>query len=65
MKKIWINKARSFKKAEDFDDRYYLKLGASGRLDVVQFLRDSYFKLKGHSNNASRKGLRRSVKIIQ
>jgi len=64
MKKIWINKASSFKKAEDFDDEYYLNLGASERLDIVQFLRESCFKVRGRSNNARRKGLRRSIKII-
>ncbi len=65
MKKIWINRTRSFKKAEDFDNKYYLSLGASERLDIVQFLRESCFKARGRSNNARRKGLRRSIKIIQ
>ncbi len=65
MKKIFINKASSFKKAEDFDNRYYFNLKASERLDIVQFLRESYFKIKGLPSNAGRKGLRRSIKIIQ
>ena len=65
MRKIWINKANSFKKAEDFDNKYYFNLRASERLDIVQFLRESYFKIKGRTSNAGRKGLRRSVKIIQ
>lgn len=65
MRKIWINRAKSFKKAEDFDSRHYFNLGASKRLDIVQTLRESYFKIKGRSNNEGRKRLRRSIKIVQ
>ena len=65
MKKIWIHKADSFKKAKDFEARYYSDMTSSERIDVVQFLRERYFKVKGRLKDESRKGLRRSIKIIQ
>lgn len=43
MKRIWINKAKSFKKAEEFDAKYYLLMSSSERLDLAQFLRKEYF----------------------
>jgi len=65
MKKIWVHKAKSFKKAKDFEAKYYSGLSSSERINVVQFLREQYFKLKGRLKDESRKGLRRSVKIVQ
>lgn len=65
MKKIWVHKADSFTKAKDFEAKYYSDLSSSERIDMVQFLRERYFKLKGRLKDESRKGLRRSLKIIQ
>ncbi|MFH1854572.1 MAG: hypothetical protein ABH815_04595 [Candidatus Omnitrophota bacterium] len=65
MKKIWVHKVNSFKKAKDFEVKYYSDLSGSERIDIVQFLREQYFKLKGRLKDESRKGLRRSIKIVQ
>ena len=65
MKRIWINKANSFKEAEDFDTKYYLSMSASERLDLVQFLREEYFKINKEVGNEARKGLRRIYKIVK
>ena len=65
MKKVWIHKANSFKEAERFDERYYSNMDGSERLDMVQFLREEHFKMRGQLKNASRKGLRRYIKIVQ
>lgn len=64
MKKIWVHKTGSFKKAKDFEVKYYSDLSGSERIDMVQFLREQHFKLKGRLKDESRKGLRRSIKII-
>ena len=64
MKKIWAHKANSFKKAKDFEVKYYSDLSGSERIDIVQFLREQYFKLKRRLKDESRKGLRRSIKIV-
>lgn len=64
MKKIWIHKARSFKEAEEFDDRYYMAESPSERLSDIQLCRELYFQLKGRKDE-SRKGLRRVIRVIQ
>ena len=63
-RKIWMNKAQSFKEAERFDIDYYLSMSASERLQTVQFLREMYHKIKG-LRNEGRKRLCRVVKVIQ
>ena len=65
MKKMWLYKANSFKKARDFEKKYYSNMSSSERMDMVQFLREQYFKLKGRLKDESRKGLRRSIRVIQ
>lgn len=65
MKKIWVNKANSFKAAERFDNDYYLKMTSSERLETVQFLREEYFKIKKGLRNEDRKRLRRVFRIIE
>jgi hypothetical protein len=63
MKKRWINRAKSFRDAEKFDEEYYAKMTGKERLEILQFLRESYkFKQKKHEG---RKRLRRSIRIIQ
>ncbi|MCK4352149.1 hypothetical protein KAW65_01950 [candidate division WOR-3 bacterium] len=61
MKKIWIHKANTWEEAKKFDENYYLSMSSKERLETMQFLRETYFKMK----NESRKGLRRVIKIIQ
>ncbi len=65
MKKIWINKAESFKDAEQFDIDYYLGMNNKERLETVQFLREIYFKFNRKKNNENRKRLRRIVRFIK
>lgn len=64
VKKIWINKANSFKEAEEFDIHYYMEMSKTERLETMQFLREIYGKMKDRRKYESRKGLRRFIKII-
>ena len=64
-KKIWINKPDTFSVAEKFDHEYYRTLTASQRLDEMQFLREQYFKMDKEAEDAHRKGLRRTIKVIK
>jgi hypothetical protein len=64
MKKRWVNKARSFKEAQKFEDDYYSKMSEKKRLETMQFLREIYYKIKGIKNE-HRKGLRRVIRVIQ
>jgi hypothetical protein len=68
MKKIWINKADSFKASEKFDAGYYLEMTLSERLETVQLLREEYSKIhkkKGGPKDEIAKGLRRVIRVIQ
>jgi len=65
MKKIWINKADSFKKAEEFDQEYYQKMTPEERLDIMQYLREEHFKIKGKAKLNGRARLRRIAKVIK
>ena len=65
MKQIWVNIADSYKQAEDFDMKYYGLLSPQERLEIVQFLRESYLKIDRRLKDADRKRLRRIVKIVQ
>jgi len=38
--KIWVNKAKGFKKARQFDINYYVKMTPEQGLDIVQMLRE-------------------------
>lgn len=64
-KKIWVNKADSFKAAQDFDFEYYLSMSSGKRLETVQFLREAYFKIKRGLKHEGRERLRRVIKVIQ
>jgi hypothetical protein len=65
MNRIRVNKARSYAEANRFDLEYYLTLRPEERLDEMQRLRDDHWKLGSERENASRKRLRRSVRIVQ
>lgn len=64
MKKIWIKKFDNFAAADKFNQQYYLKMGSSKRLEIVQLLREWYPKLN-QGKNEGRKRLRRVVRIVQ
>ena len=65
MRKIWVKRSKSFKEAEKFNQEYYSNMSASKRLEIIQILRDAYFKLKTGPCYESRKRLRRVVRIIK
>ena len=58
MKKIWVNRARSFEEAQDFDNAYYLRLSRMERVESVQYLREEYFKSHGLNLREDGKRLR-------
>ena len=60
MAKIWINKANSFKEAEAFEREYYAQMTPSERIAVMQFLRESLYKLR-----KGRDGRRMSVRRLK
>jgi len=63
VKKIWINKANSFKEAAEFDSDYYMKMSKAERINTMQLLREIYRKLKA-PRNENGKRLRRVIKVI-
>ena len=65
MKNIWMKKFDSFRKANEADELYYLKMRPAERLDILQFLRETYAKLKRGKKHESSQRLRRVVKILQ
>ena len=65
MKKIWVNRARSFKEAQDFDIAYYASLSSTERLEIVQILREEFFKSNGLEFREDGKRLRRVFRVIK
>jgi len=65
MKKIWVNRARSFEEAQDFDNAYYLSLSSTERVESVQILREQYFRLNGLEYSEDGKRLRRVFRVIK
>lgn len=65
MSRIWLNRAGSFSEAERFDRDYYSSMGAQGRLETVQFLRQLYRKFNKGPKSENGKRLRRLIKVIQ
>ena len=65
MKKIWVNRARSFKEAEDFDIAYYASLSSTERVESVQILREEFFKSNGLEFREDGKRLRRVSRVIK
>ena len=64
-KSIWMNKTDSFDKARKFNDDYYISMSSEERLETVQFLRETYFKMKKGPQNESGKRLRRIIRVIK
>ena len=65
MPKIWMRKAKSFSEAQEQDIVYYLNLSAEERIEIVQFLREQYYKFARVNLSKSGKGLRRTVRVVQ
>lgn len=68
-RRVSVNKARSFKEAEEFDRKYYAKMTPEERLSIVQELREIYLKFpqkgrKGVLRYANRARLRRVVRVV-
>lgn len=61
--KMWVNKARSFKEAEDFDIRFWYRAGANARFIAAWSIIKDYFKMRGE--NANKQRLRRTVQNIE
>lgn len=64
-KKIWVNRAKSFKESEKFDAEYYFSMTPKERLETMQLLRQMYGKIKRGQKNESGKRLRRVIRVIQ
>jgi hypothetical protein len=62
---IWINKAKSFEDAQEFDTAYYQGLTSTERVETVQVLRESHFKSNGLFRRESGKRLRRVFRVIK
>jgi hypothetical protein len=65
MKKIWVNRANSFEKAQEFDNAYYYSLSSTERVENVQILREEFFKIQGMKFREDGKRLRRVSRIIK
>ena len=65
MKKIWFNRANSFEEAQDFDTAYYLNLSSAERVEIVQILREEYFKSDGLEFREDGKRLRRVFRVVK
>ena len=65
VKKVWLNKAASFDEAQKFDRNYYSRLSGADRIEMVQALREAYFKSKGMTLGEDGKRLRRFFRVIK
>ncbi|MCP5103908.1 MAG: hypothetical protein GY950_11040 [bacterium] len=56
-----VHISRSFEEAEEWDIQQYRSMTPEQRLDILQHLREEYYKFK----NESRKGFQRVYRIIK
>jgi len=63
MKKIWINRAKSFEEAQEFDNEYYSSFSSAERVESVQFLREEDIKSHGLKLREDGKRYRTATKI--
>ena len=63
MRRIYENKAYSFKEAEEFDKKFWRRAGAQARFAAAWDMVKEYMKMKG--KNARLLRLRRSVQSIE
>lgn len=64
-KNVWVNKATSFKAAQEFDEAYYRRLSAAERIETVQVLREAYFRSIGGITGEDGKRLRRVLSVTK
>jgi len=64
-KRVWLNKAKSFKEAQEFDAAYYLNLSTVERIETIQVLREAHFKSTGLSSSEDGKRLRRVLRVTK
>lgn len=63
MKKIWVNKARSFKEAEEMNMKFWQREGAYARFSAAWKMLEDLYKMRGVHGYKLR--LRRSVQNIE
>jgi hypothetical protein len=63
MKRIWINKAKSFNEAKEWDRKFWRRAGSHARFAAAYEILKEYMKIKG--KNASSLRLKRSVQNIE
>lgn len=62
MKRIWVNKAKSFKEAELFNMKFWRSAGAQARFRATWSLIKDFYRVKGmHGDNLR---LQRSIEHI-
>lgn len=67
MKKVWVHVSHSFKEAEEFDREYYFKMSPQERLNIMQQLREMYYKFPKfrRENNGYRTRLQKVVRVVK
>ena len=66
MRNVWMRKVDSYEEAQSLDKEYYLSMSPKKRLEIVQTLREEYYKIKkGSKKSENRKRLRRVIRIIK
>lgn len=63
MKRIWANKARSFKEAEEFDARFWRRAGANAKFSALWTMVEDFYKIRNKHGYKLR--LQRSVQHIE
>jgi len=66
MRNVWIRKVNSYEEAHDLDREYYLSMTPKKRLEIVQILREEFYKIKkDNKKRENRKRLRRVIRVIK
>ena len=65
VRRIWVNKAKSFEEAAAFDREYDERLSPEERLETVQMLREMHFAQSGMVIGENGKRLRRVLNVVQ
>lgn len=63
MRKIWVNKAYSFKEAERFNMKFWQKQSANVKWQALWIMVGEFYKLRG--KNAAKLRLQRHIENIQ
>jgi len=62
LKKIWVQKATSFREAARFDRQYYQALSPNERIEIVDRLRSMVRKFRKGRNGGTR--LRKVIRVV-